>query len=78
MATIQIRDLPDETYETIRQRAARAGQSIQNYMREELIALAARRTRSEVLAAVESGLAEHPPAPATGEDIAELVRTERR
>jgi antitoxin FitA len=78
VATIQIRDLPDETYETIRRRAARAGQSIQNYMREELIALAARRTRAEVLAAIEAGLAEHPPHPATGEDIAALVRAERR
>lgn len=78
MATIQIRDIPDDAYETIRQRAARAGQSIQNFMRDEIIAMAARRTKAEVLAAVEASLAEHPPVPASGEQIADLVRAERR
>ena len=32
MALIQIRDVPEETYETIRRRARAAGQSIQAYM----------------------------------------------
>jgi plasmid stability protein len=57
MATVQIRDLPEETYEIIRKRARAAGQSIQAYMRDQVIDLAARRTKEEVLSAVETTLA---------------------
>ena len=32
MALIQIRDVPEDVYETIRRRARRNGQSIQKYM----------------------------------------------
>lgn len=56
MATIQIRELPEETYETIRLRARASGQSIQNYMRDQVVALAAHRTKDEAWAAVEAGL----------------------
>ena len=59
MATIQIRDVPEETYETIRRRARAAGQSIQAYMREQVVELAQRRTKVEawdaIVAAMESG-----------------------
>jgi len=34
MATIQIRDIPDDAYELIRQQAQAAGQSLQAFMRE--------------------------------------------
>ncbi|MBA3489356.1 MAG: antitoxin, partial [Longispora sp.] len=34
MATIQVRDLPEEVAETFRSRAERQGQSLQTYMRE--------------------------------------------
>lgn len=78
MATIQIRDIPDDAYETIRRRAQQAGQSIQNYMRDQVIELSSRRTKSEVLAAIEASLSANPPAEATGEQIAEMVRSERR
>jgi len=53
MATIQIRDLPDDTYEVIRQRARDAGQSLQAYLREHMIEFAARRSKVEVLAEME-------------------------
>ena len=56
--TIQIRDLPDETYRTIRLRAEAAGQSIQAYMRDQVVAMAARKTKEEVIAIIEAGLAE--------------------
>ncbi|MGS0683903.1 FitA-like ribbon-helix-helix domain-containing protein [Nakamurella sp. GG22] len=62
MATIQIRDLPEETYETIRRRARAAGQSIQAYMREQVVELAQRRTKAEAWAAVEAAMTagDHP------------------
>jgi len=41
VATIQIRDVPDETYETIRLRARAAGQSIQAYNADQVNAMAA-------------------------------------
>ncbi|HEY0496857.1 MAG TPA: antitoxin [Kutzneria sp.] len=57
MATIQIRDIPEEVYETIRLRARAAGQSIQAYMRDQVIAMAAQPTKEEVVAAIEAVLA---------------------
>ena len=40
MATIQIRDVSEEAYETIRRRARAAGQSIQAYMKKQVERLA--------------------------------------
>lgn len=57
VATIQIRDIPEEVYETIRLRARAAGQSIQAYMRDQVIAMAAQPTKEEVVAAIEAVLA---------------------
>jgi len=56
VATIQIRDIPEETYETIRLRARAAGQSIQAYMRDQVIALASQPTKNEVVAAIRAVL----------------------
>ncbi|MGH3517492.1 MAG: FitA-like ribbon-helix-helix domain-containing protein [Haloechinothrix sp.] len=53
MATIQIRELPEETYETIRRRARANGMSIQAYMRDRVIELASRPTAAEVWDSVE-------------------------
>jgi antitoxin FitA len=53
MATIQVRDLPEDAYEVLRLRARRSGQSLQAYMRDQLTALAARRTKQEAIAAIE-------------------------
>jgi plasmid stability protein len=57
--TIQIRDVPDETYETIRLRARAAGQSIQAYMLDQVNAMAASKTKEEVVAAIEAVLERH-------------------
>jgi antitoxin FitA len=54
MATIQVRDLPEETYEVLRRRARRAGQSMQAYMRDQLVTLAARPTKQETVATIEA------------------------
>lgn len=56
MATIQVREIPEDAYEVLRRRARRAGQSIQAYMRDQVIALAGRQTKEEVVAAIEATL----------------------
>lgn len=49
MASVQIKDVPAETHAVLRQRAARAHQSLQEYLRSRLIAEAAMPTVDEVL-----------------------------
>lgn len=50
MATIQIREIPEDSYEVIRRRARAAGRSIQSYMREWVVDFAAHPTAEEALA----------------------------
>lgn len=50
MATIQVRDISDEAYETIKRRAKAAGQSIQAYMKAQIEELATQPTDEELLA----------------------------
>lgn len=61
MALIQIRDVPEDVYETIRRRARRAGQSIQAYMLARTVELGERPTPDEVLAELDADLAGRPP-----------------
>jgi len=56
MATIQIRDIPEDAYETIRKRARTAGKSIQSYMRDEVLQMASRPAKAELLTAMEAAL----------------------
>ena len=49
MPNIQIKDVPDDTHAVLRQRAAAAHQSLQEYLRSKLIAEAAQPTLDEVL-----------------------------
>ncbi|MBI5309674.1 MAG: hypothetical protein HZB14_01400 [Actinobacteria bacterium] len=49
MATIQVKNLPDEAVRTLKVRAAKSGQSLQEYMRAYLIEVTARPTRQELL-----------------------------
>lgn len=78
MATIQIREVPEDAYETIRRRARAAGQSIQAYMRDQVVDFAGRPTKEEAWAAVESALAaEGSPGP-TLEQIVSDVQEDRR
>lgn len=53
MATIQIRNVPDDVHRTYRQRAATAGMSIQEYVLAELTQAARTRTPAELVAEVE-------------------------
>jgi plasmid stability protein len=50
MPSIQIKDVPAQTHAVLRQRAAAAHQSLQEYLRARLIEEAARPTVDEVLA----------------------------
>ncbi|HOA89546.1 MAG TPA: hypothetical protein PKX10_09570 [Propioniciclava tarda] len=50
MPTIQIKDVPTETHAVLRQRAASAHQSLQEYLRSQLIRQAAKPTVDDVLA----------------------------
>ncbi len=47
---IQIRDVPDDVHAAARARAAAAGMSLSDYLREELVRLVARPTVAEVIA----------------------------
>ncbi|HZU80861.1 MAG TPA: hypothetical protein VE991_13165 [Acidimicrobiales bacterium] len=78
MPTIQVRELPEESYEVLRRRARRAGMSLQAYMREQLVALAGRPTKEEALERVERVLVRSPnggPSPAS---ILEDLDADRR
>ena len=48
MATIQVRDISDEAYETIKRRAKAAGQSIQAYMKAQIEAAAREPSKDEL------------------------------
>ena len=78
MATIQIRELPEDAYETIRRRARAAGQSIQSYMRDQVIELAGRRTKEEAWAAVESALSAEDSPGSSMEGILDDLGHDRR
>jgi plasmid stability protein len=48
MPSVQIKDVPDDTHRVLRERAARAHQSLQEYLRSRLIADASQPTLDEV------------------------------
>ena len=47
--SITIRDVPDDVYDELRARAAAAGRSLEEYLRRQLVELAGRPAREEVL-----------------------------
>lgn len=49
MTSVQIKDVPEETHAILRQRAAAAHQSLQEYLRTWLIRAASEPTLEEVL-----------------------------
>jgi plasmid stability protein len=58
MATVQVRDVPDDVHRTYRRRAAEAGMSLQEFLLAELVAGARARTPAEVVADVERRISE--------------------
>jgi antitoxin FitA len=58
MATIQIRDVPDDAYEALREQAREAGQSLQAYMRGRVVEMARiQARRAEIFAELNAALA---------------------
>ncbi len=78
MATIQVRDVPDELYEVLRRRARRDGQSLQAYMRSQVMALAARPTKEEAIEEIEAVVSRLPAGVSSAASIAEDLTAERR
>ncbi len=78
MATIQIREIPEDAYEVIRRRARRDGRSIQSYMRDRIVEFTGQPTAAEVISALESSLASHSTTGATVEEILADLTSDRR
>lgn len=78
MATIQIREIPEEAYEVIRCRARAAGRSIQSYMRELVVEIAGQPTADEALAIMDAVRADSSHPGATRESILDDLAAERR
>ncbi|MBS9532494.1 antitoxin [Mycobacterium sp. M1] len=78
MATIQIREIPEDAYEVIRKRARAAGRSIQSYMRDWVVDFAGHSTADEVLAAMAAVRDASGTPGATRESILEDLAADRR
>lgn len=78
VATIQIRDIPEEAYEVIRKRARAEGRAIQSSMRDWVVDFAAHPSAAEVLVTLEAALASHDSRGATRESIQADLAADRR
>ena len=73
MTSVQIKNVPDDTLAVLKQRAARAHQSLQEYLLAGLIAQAKHQTIEEVL----ERAAARRPTSVTIADATSAVRAER-
>lgn len=71
---IQVRDVPTEDVNVLRQRAAAQGMSLSSYLRELIHDNTSRPTMAEALARI----AEHEPIEASPEDIRAFIDDGRR
>ena len=77
MATVQIRDVPEDVHRTYRRRAAAAGMSLQEFLRGELVAGAQAMTPAEVVAEVAEQLARSAGHGFSSSSSATLIRDDR-
>lgn len=77
MATIQVRDIPDDVHRTYRTRAAAAGMSLQEYLRDELIEGARLRSPAEIAAEVEAEVRDLGPAAFSRGSATAVIRADR-
>jgi antitoxin FitA len=73
---ISIRAVPDAVRDELAARAARSGQSLQEYLLAELTALASRPSAVEAIARIRSRAANYPPLDVTG--VFDDLNAERR
>jgi antitoxin FitA len=78
MATIQVREIPEDFYEVLRRRARRAGQSMQAYMHDQIIALAQRPTKEEAIEQIEAVLGRISTPEPTADSVLADLAAERR
>ena len=76
MVSMTIRDLPDDTRDRLAQRAVRAGQSLQEYMRTMLIENARRPSTNEWLDEVRAEM-QRSSFPISTDEIVQLIREDR-
>ncbi len=77
MATIQIRDVPDDVHRTYRRRAAEAGMSLQEFLLSELVDGARTQTPAEVVGQIEQQLAKGAGHGFSETSSTEFVRADR-
>lgn len=77
MATIQIRDIPDEAYAEIVRKAKSHGQSIQQYMRNHVIDFAFTPDRAQLHQEIRANLAQYGSL-ASREQILEAIDEDRQ
>ena len=77
IATIQIRNVPDDVHRTYRIRAAAAGMSVQEYLLNELTRNARLRTPAELVAEVDRRLASEGREGYAVASSADVVRADR-
>lgn len=77
MATIQVRNVPEDVHRTYRRRAAAAGMSLQEYLRLELERGAALRTPAELVGEVEDRIRTEGTEGRSRTSAVEVVRQDR-
>ena len=77
MVAITVRDVPDVVRDELASRAARSGKSLQEYLRRELVALAARPTLDDLLTRARARAATTG-SRLTSDEIIELRDVDRR
>jgi len=79
VSTIQIREIPEPAYEVLRRRARARGQSIQAFMRDQVIAMADRPSKEETIASIEAilGRGEGDRSPTPEAIVADLAADRR-
>jgi plasmid stability protein len=71
MANLLVRDLPDDVHAALQQRARRQGQSLQQYLTQELTRLAQRPSLGDVLDRIEQRVGGSVGLQRAAEDLAE-------
>jgi len=77
MATIQIRNVPEDVHRIYQSRAALAGQSLQEYLLAQLIDHASHATPAELVAEARRDMAIDGPSGVTADMIVEIIRQDR-